>query len=1185
MATEVRPYLKLRVAELEAVFEASASDPDICRDLIAELCHRKTDRAVALLARVSMATHETVAAPAPPRDTSGQKTRPLPAPQQPSERPAAPETTSAVPPIQRAPARPAPPVTNSPGAILSAWTALEALSPQTYREPADLANGDRYNVAPLDAGTLPWERGERSRPNYQLYYQIVLGSIRVDRATDELIKAFGQDEESTNKARERAALAAVLIDRQGMLVQDNAVAVSSFGWALPIALSGDLNSLGGWPDAERTLLEGLTKQLARVKDSESARPLDLATINKAFHWLVQTLGLPPDLYESPQFAVRVYHYYKSKNPPEVALLNSFYLTDLTRASTLLTQGRPGQALARFIGQQTVTPSPNLLERHDLIEALIAPEKMPPSRWPAPGGHPLVTLQQAAVNAARSELAGKGSGIVAVNGPPGTGKTTLLRDIVAACVMDRADALCKFDDPLTAFRTTGQKMSAGDRAFLHLYSLDDSLKGHEVVVASSNNKAVENVSKELPALKAVGRDISYFSTVSDALLVRGSEDGQTVEGEPSWGLIAAVLGNALNRAAFQRALWWDDDRSLRLYLKAAKGDAVVREEKDQAGNVIKRTVPLVVSAEVPPSPEQAKANWQVARKHYNTLRKDITQQLGVLETVRQACLALEPARSAKNAALSRQMAAAEAHANCERAIHRTADNCERAIQAHAIAHRQEQQVFFDRPSWWHRLFNTRRMQQWNQAHVPLVAAVAFARDRRAEATQAHERATEALREANGALQSSKQTLEAYSQKLAALESTIEAQRQRLGDSLVDENFFRRSHENWNLASPWLPKALHEQRENLFAAALALQKAFIDVTAQKVSHNIGVLMGAMHTGAFQDKEKKALLPDLWATLFLVCPVVSTTFASVARMLGDMAPESIGWIMIDEAGQATPQSAVGLLMRAKRAIVVGDPLQIPPVVSLPHRLTLEVAKYFGIDAGDWLAPEASVQTLSDQASRFRAVFGGDVAVREVGLPLLVHRRCQNPMFDISNQIAYDRQMVHAAGPAPGGRVRAVIGPSSWYDVDGAADSKWCPEEGECVVDLLRQLASAGVHQPDIYVITPFRVVAFEMRKRIAAEPDLLSSLGVDSRQWLQNRVGTIHTFQGKEAEAVIAILGAPMAAQQGARRWAASSPNIFNVMVSRAKDALYVVGSHAAWSSVGHGVAVALHLPHVGAQSPRR
>jgi superfamily I DNA and/or RNA helicase len=152
----------------------------------------------------------------------------------------------------------------------------------------------------------------------------------------------------------------------------------------------------------------------------------------------------------------------------------------------------------------------------------------------------------------------------------------------------------------------------------------------------------------------------------------------------------------------------------------------------------------------------------------------------------------------------------------------------------------------------------------------------------------------------------------------------------------------------------------------------------------------------------------------------------------------------------------------------------------------------------------------------------------------------------------------------------------------VDGSAESKWCPEEGELVVDLLRHLAAARVHQPDIYVITPFRVVAHEMRKRIAAESDLLRSLGVDSRQWLQERVGTIHTFQGKEAEAVIAILGAPTAAQQGARRWAASSPNIFNVMVSRAKEALYIVGSHAAWSSVGHGATIAAHLPIFASQS---
>jgi hypothetical protein len=75
----------------------------------------------------------------------------------------------------------------------------------------------------------------------------------------------------------------------------------------------------------------------------------------------------------------------------------------------------------------------------------------------------------------------------------------------------------------------------------------------------------------------------------------------------------VLGNAKNRAAFQQSFWWHDDRGFRLYLKAAKGDPVVREIKDpDTGKIIERRTPSVVLDEKPPSPQGAKTNWRKAR---------------------------------------------------------------------------------------------------------------------------------------------------------------------------------------------------------------------------------------------------------------------------------------------------------------------------------------------------------------------------------------------------------------------------------------------------------------------------------------------------------------------------------------------------------------------------------------------
>lgn len=1152
MTSKQRPLAAKSIADLETLFAASGHEPAVCVMLREELSYRSTERARKLRKRLG----------APVEIKPVQR----PITQQPASITTPRSKKILTPPDQ-------PHGAAEPGSILSAWTALEALSPQTYRRPENCANDDPKCVAPL-GGQLPWTLQERSRPDRQLYYQVILGAIHVDRAMQRLIQAFGSDEERSNRAREKAIVAALLVDRNGCLLPEKSIGISSFGWALPLALELRLGELGDWPDVEGDMIEQLDKMLRRFDEDGRPMPLDTSLINRAFRYLVEAFGIPDDLVEPPSFAVRVYHYYKAAKPPEVDLLNSFYLRDLGRASKLDLASMP-EGLQRYLGVATPERTFDLQLKRSALEAVVSPKLMPAARWPSPGGHPLVLLQQAAVNLARREPAS--GGLLAVNGPPGTGKTTLLRDVVAGAVLDRAVALASFDDPNDAFTVTGQKMAAGPKAFYNLYRLAPGLRGHEVVVASSNNKAVENVSRELPAAKAVGRSLeecSYFRSISDFLHggAEGEGDAASIQ---TWGLVAAVLGNARNRFQFTQRFWWDKDHGFRLYLKAVKGDSVLREIKDEEGRVIRRELPSVVLREQPPASGTVIRAWQRERRSFTNLHREVTVELAALEDVRQICLELAGARqelAVAEAALT-PLVVVHAQAKCREEVERRPrDDAAMLHDNHMAALAGHQR---NRPGLFSQLFRTMPWRAWSDVLTRLRISAEQSRTVSAGAERVHAEAANELRTATVALEMKQRMRNDKAVEVERLVQAVDAHRPRLGNRIVDDAFFAQGHAASNLTAPWVPDVLHKKREALFLAALALHRAFIDAAAQKVLHNLSVLMSVLQNGPPKDPAKLALLGDLWSTLFLVVPVLSTTFASVDAMFGELGAGSFGWLLIDEAGQALPQAAVGAVMRARKVVVVGDPLQVPPVVSLPDRLTKEVCHWFKVDADLWGAPVASAQSVADRASRFKGGFNTDRGRREVGVPLLVHRRCQEPMFGIANAIAYDGQMVQAVGPHTPGLVGELLGESAWFDVDGDATSKWCPTEGERVVSMLRTLANGGVVRPDLFIVTPFRIVAQEMRRRLEREPDLLSKLGVAGRDWLRDRVGTVHTVQGREAETVLVILGAPTAAQGGARAWAAGTPNILNVAVSRAKQNLYVVGSYSAWHNVGHASELSYRL----------
>src|SRR3546814_691743 len=138
----------------------------------------------------------------------------------------------------------------------------------------------------------------------------------MERANEELVKAFGADDEKSQRLREKAAIAVILVDKHGVVVEENGIAISSFAWALPLALKLQLGALGAWPSIEYKITEKLDDIVRRIDKDGNPLPLDLPTIQRAHDWLVAQFSLPSLLVEKPTFVLRIYHYFKSKAPPE-----------------------------------------------------------------------------------------------------------------------------------------------------------------------------------------------------------------------------------------------------------------------------------------------------------------------------------------------------------------------------------------------------------------------------------------------------------------------------------------------------------------------------------------------------------------------------------------------------------------------------------------------------------------------------------------------------------------------------------------------------------------------------------------------------------------------------------------------------------------------------------------------------
>ena len=285
--------------------------------------------------------------------------------------------------------------------------------------------------------------------------------------------------------------------------------------------------------------------------------------------------------------------------------------------------------------------------------------------------------------------------------------------------------------------------------------------------------------------------------------------------------------------------------------------------------------------------------------------------------------------------------------------------------------------------------------------------------------------------------------------------------------------------------------------------------------------------------------------------------------ARNSFPLEPNLFDLLIIDEASQCDIASALPLLYRSRRAVIIGDPQQLRHITDIERRRDHQLQSTHELAADD---PHDHIFAYSQNSLFDLTISRG--AIEEV-IQLQDHYRSHSHIVGFSNRHWYQNSLRIWTDY---GRLKAPPDGKygiRWTNVSGIAQrsragSVFILSEVEAIVGRVIDLLLNQGFDGTVGVVTPFRPQANMIWERISRRvpPDLLSRA--------EFIVDTAHGFQGDERDIILFSPCVSRDLPSGASYFLKTNENLFNVTVTRARSLLHVVGSREACSESG--------IPHI-------